>query len=166
MNARAFAIAIFCFAVPFAPQAQETCNFANESADNCARFVGCFNDGETVIAGTARGWEKGTLYGETGDGIVCEGTWSFDGFIEKGEGKFTCSDGDEADINFFSRGVTVQAIDGVAITKRGKRLRMWASPDLETFFAERFPDIPHPGYHCGDRWMPLTGLFISQTGGE
>jgi hypothetical protein len=159
MNAKAFAIAILCFTAPFGATAQETCNLAPDNPENCARFVGCFNEGETVISGTSRGWETGTLYGETPEGLTCSGTWEFDGFVEKGEGKITCSDGDSVDINFFTRGDTTQAITGVAITEQGKRLRLWASPDLPAFFKEQFPDAAHSGYQCGDAWMPMPKIF-------
>lgn len=161
MNAKAFAIAIFIFTTPMGALAQESCSFIEENENNCARFVGCINDGETIYKGTSRGWENGTLYGETTTGVVCTGTWSFDGVIEKGEGRLTCSDGEEALINFFSRGDTVQAIIGVAIIEKGNRLRLWGSPDLSAFFKEQFPDAPVPGqtYQCGETWIPLPTEF-------
>lgn len=168
MNAKAFAIAILTFTTPLTANAQESCNFIEESEQNCARFVGCINEGETIYKGTSRGWENGTLYGETTTGVVCTGTWSFDGVIEKGEGKLSCTDGEGANINFFARGETTQAITGVAITTKGKRLRLWGSTDLSAFFAERFPDAPVPGqtFQCGDVWLPLPTRFPDRPTSE
>ncbi len=164
MNAKAFAIAILIFTVPMGANAQETCTFQEEGANNCARFVGCINEGETLFKGTSRGWENGTLYGETTTGVVCTGSWTYDGVIDKGEGSFACDDGESASINFFARGESTQAITGVAITNTGKRLRIWGSTDLSAFFAERFPDSPVPGqtYKCGDTWIPLPVEFPDQ----
>lgn len=124
MNAKAFAIAILTFTVPFTVNAQESCEFIEESPQSCARFVGCINEGETLFKGTSRGWENGKLYGETATGIVCTGTWSYDGRLDKGEGALACSDGESAEINFFARGNDIQAITGVAITNNGNRLRL------------------------------------------
>lgn len=167
MNAKAFAIAIFSFALPFATNAQETCNYLEEDENNCSRFVGCINEGETLFKGTSRGWGGGTLYGETTTGSVCQGTWTYDARIDKGEGSFVCEDGEAATISFFARGETVSAITGVAITKNGKRLRIWGSPDLSAFFAERYPDAPSVGqmFKCGDVWMPLPTTFPDKPQG-
>lgn len=161
MNAKAIAIAILIFATPISASAQEACNYLPESPQNCARFVGCINEGETLFKGTSRGWEGGTLYGESATGITCTGTWRYDGRLDKGEGELTCSDGESANINFFARGKDAQAITGVAITNKGNRLRLWGSPDLSAFFKDQFPDAPVPGqtYQCGDTWIPLPTEF-------
>ncbi|WGI21328.1 hypothetical protein [Amylibacter sp. IMCC11727] len=161
MNAKAFAIAILCFSASAPLSAQDSCTFQENGENNCAHFVGCINEGETLIKGTTRGWQNGTLYGETTTGVVCKGTWSYDDRLEKGEGLIECEDGESANINVFSRGVTVRSITGVAITSSGKRLRIWGSTDLSTLFAERYPDAPVPGqtYKCGTAWIPLPTQF-------
>lgn len=162
MNAKAFAIAILTFTAPLGATAQETCTILPEDPKNCARFVSCINEGETLFKGTSQGWQNGTLYGESTTGVTCTGTWSYDARLDKGEGSLICSDGESADINFFARGKNVQAITGVAITEQGNRLPLWGSPDLSAFFPEKFPDAPVPGqtYQCEDTWIPLPTKFL------
>jgi hypothetical protein len=159
MNAKAITIAILCFTAPIGVNAQESCDYLVESPENCNRFVGCINDGEDTFSGTSRGWETGFLHGEKKSGATCTGTWVFDGFIEKGEGKFSCSDDDNVEINFFTRGETIQAITGVTISEKGNRIRLWSSPDLTAYFKQEFPDSTIAGYQCGDTWIPLPTVF-------
>ncbi len=162
MNARTIAIAIFLLAGPSFAQTERACKTVLESPENCAHFVGCINEGKTLIFGTSRGWDKGGIYGETSEGAVCTGSWEFDGFIQKGKGNFDCTNGERADINFFSRGDTIQVITGVSITDQGNRLRLWASADLPRFFAEQFPDKPKGGFVCGSTWIPLPTVYPDQ----
>lgn len=162
MNAKAFAIAILCFAAPISANAQDTCKFLEEDPASCNHFVGCINKNEDAIFGTSRGWDDGTLFGEKISGATCSGTWEFDALIGKGKGAFECSDGDSANnLNFFARGETIPAMTAVAITKNGNRLQMWTSPDLSIFFKEQFPDAPVPGqyFKCGDAWIELPTEF-------
>ena len=157
MNTKAFAIAILSAALSSAAWAEDNCAFAPEDERNCARFVGCVNDGETFFKGTSRGWEVGHVYGLTQTGEVCEGDWKFITSINKGEGSFKCGEDETFEMNFFNRGEFGLGVTGVAITSKGNRVRLWGSHDLPTFFAERYPDAPVPGqmFKCGDAWIPV-----------
>lgn len=161
MNAKAFAIAILTFTLPQVAQGHEICTFLEEDETNCARFVGCINEGETLFKGTSRGWETGKIYGLTQTNEVCTGEWTFIAPINKGEGTFVCGEDETFDMNFFARGDNRLGVTGVAMTNKGNRVRLWGSADLPAFIAELFPDAPTPGqtYQCGDAWIPLPTEF-------
>lgn len=138
------------------------CSYKPEDPANCVRFVGCVNNGEAHFFGTARGWDKGPLFGMTSSGATCAGEWSYDERLNRGKGRMTCSDGNKAGFSFFSRDGKVQTHTGVTISDKGDRMSMWTGANLIEYFSVKYPDQPQAGFECGPKWVPFPEPFLDE----
>jgi hypothetical protein len=155
----AIAILLLVTGAATAQTEPDSCPFIAESPESCIRFVGCINSDGAYFTGTSLGWLSGTVYGKTSEGSTCEGTWENSENGDKGVGNFNCDNGENAIFKYFPRGEEFTVLSGVAISSEGRRMITWAGVDLQGYLREKFPDGDHPGFQCGETWVPYPTVF-------
>ena len=152
-------LAAFCLATPLAAEQDlrpdlGVCQNIPFSQQNCVRVVGCIGDQGLQIDGRARGWDRGTVFGEMSDFTQCQGTWDSDGPLGTGIAHLTCTDGTTMDVIYYNQDNITGTVIGRGQDSLGRQIQVWSGENVLDFLTPDGSDIAYLPCASGD--IPIS----------
>lgn len=118
-------------------QLPKDCVPKNGQPDSCTPLVACFSTGEVMI-GSATGWLKGRLSGQTETGLSCSGDWQVQNTRGNyGSANLKCSDGRSGIATFGYADFATHSVWGDGTLSDGTEFRAWTGPNLARFVGKK-----------------------------